>query len=120
MRMDRLQVVPELIARYLSLAEIAVASLRRAHPYQELLNAWRRQVIPMHGQTEDGWHYCFHGVGCRFEVDGRCIDVDFGPEGRCDGFDGWRLFICSENEAPGYQFSHQDLNQALQTLERAG
>jgi hypothetical protein len=38
-----------------------------------------------------GVYYDFHGGGCFFEFENGSIDVDFGPNDRCDGFDFYRL-----------------------------
>lgn len=52
--------------------------------------AYRTKLIPKSG-TIDSITYNFHGIGCYFEYDGGAIDVDFGPNERCDGFDEYRL-----------------------------
>jgi hypothetical protein len=35
--------------------------------------------------------YQFHGLGCRVKFERIVVDFDFGPGGRHDGFDAWRL-----------------------------
>ncbi len=57
---------------------------------EELLRAYRLKLLPKSAEVED-LYYNFHGMGCYFEFDGGTIDVDFGPGGRCDGFDAYRL-----------------------------
>lgn len=56
-----------------------------------LLRARRLNLIPKEGEIE-GVRFNFHGGGCFFEFQNGCIEVDFGPDGRCDGFDEFRLF----------------------------
>ena len=36
--------------------------------------------------------YCFHGIGCSVESPEIEVNFDFGPNGRHDGFDAWRLY----------------------------
>lgn len=57
-----------------------------------LLRARRINLIPKEGETLEGFKFNFHGGGCYFEFDNSRIDVDFGPNGRCDGFDSFRLY----------------------------
>lgn len=60
------------------------------------LRAYTMKLIPK-SDTIDGILYNFHGIGCYFEFNGGAIDVDFGPDGRHDGFDKDRLkFYLSE------------------------
>jgi hypothetical protein len=37
--------------------------------------------------------YELHGVGCAVYFPDLCIDFDYGPDDRTDGFDVWRLYI---------------------------
>lgn len=50
-------------------------------------------TIPRRGTLPSGREYSFHGIGCRFVKDGVTTDMDFGPDGRIDGFDAWRLHL---------------------------
>jgi hypothetical protein len=86
-----------LIASYTDFAERACARLRAAFGVNDLLSAVVEKRIPRAG-TAAGIEFRFHGVGCEFRIDGTCIDVDFGPEGRCDGFDAWRLSLFASSE----------------------
>jgi hypothetical protein len=64
--------------------------------------------------------YRFHGVGCRFEIDGRVVDVEFGPSGRHDGFDVWRL---GQYASSAFEWQGMDENQietALSRLKNSG
>ena len=59
---------------------------------ETILRARRRNIIPKEGILSDGYEFSFHGGGCYFKFDGGSIDVDFGPNDRCDGFDAQRLY----------------------------
>lgn len=75
--------------------------------------------IPRSGTLPSGREYSFHGIGCRFEKDGVVTDMDFGPNGRIDGFDAWRLNIFTESK--GDAKTTIDLIQAsLNSLEKVG
>ena len=63
---------------------------------ESLLRAYRVKIIPKEGDV-DNIHYSFHGVGCYFEFKDGIIDIDFGPDDRCDGFDEYRLYKYLEN-----------------------
>src|ERR1043165_4077493 len=84
--------VIQLIADYQRAARIAVSSLRRESKNGDPLTAWRRGRLKRSGRLkEPKGRYSFHGSGCRFIIADRTVDVDFGPGGRYDGFDSWRL-----------------------------
>src|SRR5205807_2697053 len=91
-----------LIHQYQSAASKAVDGLKASTKARDLLTEWRAGRIAQRGQLQNpkGW-YQFHGVGCRFETGGLIVDVDFGPEGRHDGFDGWRLWQFSQSQPGG-------------------
>jgi hypothetical protein len=83
--------VHTLIIDYLNCARYFCDELKSAFnlnvisPRARVLN-----LLPKEGVV-NGVSYNFHGVGCYFEFDGGHIDIDFGPDGRCDGFDEFRL-----------------------------
>jgi hypothetical protein len=86
-----------LVHEYLRLVSRAVDELRGATSFVDLLAAWKSRKVPQHGTTPSGAAFHFHGIGCRVEFKDVCVDFDFGPDGRHDGFDTWRL----------YEFAHQ-------------
>lgn len=86
-----------LIKEYISTAEKAVGMLRNTYNVVDLLSAWRQGIIPSMGQMPSGLCFQFHGIGCTFESNEVAVDVDFGPNGRCDGFDAWRLLEFARN-----------------------
>lgn len=46
---------------------------------------------------DETFTYSIHGVGCRVVAKSVIIDFDFGPGGRIDGFDAWRLSLFAQN-----------------------
>ena len=59
---------------------------------ESFLRARREDLIPKEGLLSEGCKFSFHGGGCYFEFENGTIDIDFGPDNRCDGFDSFRLF----------------------------
>lgn len=51
------------------------------------------QKIPQRGFVTDGVTYELHGVGCSVYLSEICVDFDYGPDERVDGFDHGD-FIC--------------------------
>lgn len=42
------------------------------------------------------------------------VDFDFGPDGRHDGFDGWRLWICAQSRPQDYpQFQRLEIVESV-------
>jgi hypothetical protein len=76
-------------------------------------------TIPHAGTLPSGRTFSFHGFGCYFQCGQVVVDVDFGPDGRIDGFDAWRLslFAKSLNVA---DVDHKRLKELLRELERKG
>ena len=58
-----------------------------------ILRLWRANEIPQRGLVTDSISYELHGVGCRVSFPKMCIDFDYGPDERVDGFDVWRLYV---------------------------
>jgi hypothetical protein len=62
--------------------------------------------------------YFFHGVGC--SVDGPDLEVnfDFGPNGRHDGFDAWRLYLFASAAPEKYPSlsDKKNIEEAFQKL----
>ena len=55
-----------------------------------LLKAKNEGIIPKEGRIENT-KFKFHGKGCRFWNNKFEVEVDFGPNGRYDGFDFFRI-----------------------------
>ncbi|MCA9587633.1 MAG: hypothetical protein KC657_20040 [Myxococcales bacterium] len=63
---------------------------------RDLLAAVCAGKIPREGVLDEHTSFRFHGVGFEFRCRGVGVEVDLGPDGRCDGFDAWRLSLFAE------------------------
>lgn len=73
------------------------------------LKAWREGLIPQKGDLGKGIEYQLHGIGCLAVFPGgREVDFDFGPGGRFDGLDLWRLGIFANSYPDKYPFFQDD------------
>lgn len=115
--------VPErkLINDYQNVVRKVVAALRVGFGCNNLLAAWHDGKIPKDGVINE-IEFSFHGVGCRGIVDGLEVDFDFGPDGRIDGFDAWRLWNFATERPVAYpQFQQlKEVEAALERLARSG
>lgn len=113
--------VRDLIQRYQEAVDGIVSALRHAFKEWDLLGAQRRGEIPREG-TLGELEYWFHGVGCRAIANGTEVDFDFGPDGRTDGFDAWRLWTFARQNAARYPKlqRREDVEAALACLEASG
>lgn len=77
------------------LAEVRKATdlLERRFGKKCILPLWRAKEIPQRGEILYGISYELHGVGCSVYFPEICVDFDYGPDQRVDGFDVWRLYI---------------------------
>jgi hypothetical protein len=115
--------IMELIREYTTLTMAAAATLQRELGVENLLQAWKQRQVPQHGSLNDGSLYRFHGVGCGIErTDGTDLDFDFGPGGRADGFDAWRLWQFAKQYPTRYRDLQQldQVKDALKALEEGG
>ncbi|GAA3930342.1 hypothetical protein GCM10022209_25330 [Chitinophaga oryziterrae] len=110
----------KLIKDYIACSTYMCNTLKESYSTngESLLGARRINIIPKEGVLEEGYFFNFHGGGCYFEFDNSSIDVDFGPDDRCDGFDSQRLheFLESSKKEYGYSFSEGDINNSLERL----
>lgn len=110
-----------LIDEYLAAVRRCVSALRRELGTNDLLRGVVSGSHPRSGQLADGTRYFFHGVGCEFEGPDLSVDVDFGPEGRMDGFDAWRLCqFANEVDAAAELRDPGAVEAALRRMEEAG
>jgi hypothetical protein len=84
----------QLIKNYVACASYMCSLLKDAYDTKSetLLTARRMNIIPKNGVLKEGYKFDFHGGGCLFEFENAYIDVEFGPNDRCDGFDSFRLY----------------------------
>src|SRR5689334_16822660 len=80
-----------LIRDYQQAVQMVVSALKMRFGREDLLTAHHQGQIPKEG-TVGAVAFTFHGVGCRGTLGTIEVDFDFGPDGRTDGFDAWRLW----------------------------
>ncbi|MCS4249896.1 DUF6896 domain-containing protein [Pseudomonas sp. BIGb0164] len=83
----------DLINEYIKQVQQATELLEHSFGTKDILELWWTNKIPRCGVLTDGVEYELHGVGCSVYLTDRCIDFDYGPGGRVDGFDPWRLYM---------------------------
>ncbi len=87
------QTLEDLIAEYLAHVKKATDLLEHSFGTKNILRLWRSKKIPQRGSVTGDITYELHGIGCRVYLPEACIDFDYGPDERVDGFDIWRLYI---------------------------
>lgn len=113
--------VLQLIVDYQRAARAAGVGLKRQSGAANLLSAWRAGKLRQSGRlTQPRGRYSFHGTGCRFEISGRTVEVDFGPSGRHDGFDAWRLQQYAQSAFEWLDLHGAAINRSLRNLESTG
>jgi hypothetical protein len=110
----------QLIADYQRAAKIAVTSLKQQTKSNDLLGDYHAGAIPKRGTLlKPRGKYQFHGIGCLFEINKRIVDVDFGPKGRFDGFDVWRLHKYAESAFEWRDLTFGQIENGVRQLENA-
>lgn len=113
-----------LIVEYQRRVSEACRLLRERLPFDgNLLKARMHREVPQKGWLDDSQSvsYSFHGIGCHVRFGSVDVDFDFGPGGRHDGFDAWRLAKFAETFEGFEQFHDTDkLGAELESLERGG
>ncbi|KAE9651581.1 hypothetical protein EJD88_18475 [Pseudomonas sp. PB105] len=87
------QTLENLITEYLSQVKKATDLLERTFGTKNILGLWRAKKIPQCGLLTEDITYELHGVGCSVYLSNICVDFDYGPDERIDGFDPWRLYM---------------------------
>lgn len=87
------QTLEDLIAEYLAHVKKATDLLKQSFGTKNILRLWRSKKIPQQGSVTGDITYELHGIGCRVYLSEACIDFDYGPDERVDGFDSWRLYM---------------------------
>lgn len=113
--------IGRLILDYQQAVRDIVLALQASSGCTDLLAARRQGQIPKDGAIGTV-EYSFHGIGCWACINGVEVDFDFGPAGRYDGFDAWRLWHFAQQFQETYpQFqSEKAVNNALVDLARRG
>ena len=108
--------VLQLALDYRRSVDAAVSSLRLQAGTDDLWAAIRAGSLPRRGRlTTPRGRYAFHGIGCRFDIARRTVDVDFGPDGRHDGFDAWRLDLYAKS---AFEWQHISADQVASGLAK--
>ena len=109
--------IRDLIQSYSEAVRESFAELMTVYPYFCMRPLGL--TIPRVGELPSGRTYSFHGIGCRFEKDDITVDMDFGPNGRIDGFDAWRLCVFA-NDIGSNDLTVEVLEESLAELVKAG
>jgi hypothetical protein len=112
----------ELIEEYVSCSNYCCKLLKELYSEDEtLLGAKNSKLISKEGLV-DGVAFYFHGRGCLFEFENGAIEVEFGPEGRWDGFDSYRLkfFLESRKSQFGNLAEEKVFDSSFETLIKNG
>ncbi|WP_163909179.1 DUF6896 domain-containing protein [Pseudomonas frederiksbergensis] len=105
-----------LIDDFLVQVEKATALLEEKFGKRCILRLWGTKQIAPRGNVTDDVSYELHGVGCRVYFPDACIDFDYGPDERIDGFDSWRLYIYA-NEVPKKHPKYTELDHVKRDLD---
>lgn len=105
-----------LIDDFLAQVEKATTLLKEKFGTRCILRLWGTKKIAQRGKVNDEVTYELHGVGCRVYLPDTCIDFDYGPDERIDGFDPWRLYIYA-NETPEKHPKYTELDDVERDLD---
>ncbi|QJI41403.1 hypothetical protein HKK52_10905 [Pseudomonas sp. ADAK2] len=89
----RNELLEQLIIDFLSKVDKATELFEKKFGTRSILRLWRTKKIERCGTVMDNITYELHGVGCVVHLPEASIDFDYGPDGRIDGFDVWRLYL---------------------------
>ncbi len=87
------QTLENLIAEYLAHVKKATGLLEQSFGTKNILRLWHSKQIPRRGAVTQDVTYELHGIGCSVFLSEICVDFDYGPDERVDGFDAWRLYM---------------------------
>ena len=89
----RAQTLEHLIIDYLKQVKKATDLLEQVFGTKNIIGLWRSKKIPQRGTVAANVTYELHGIGCSVYLSEICVDFDYGPDDRVDGFDSWRLYM---------------------------
>ena len=89
----RAQTLEHLITDYLKQVKKATNLLEQVFGTKNIIGLWRSKQIPQRGTVAANVTYELHGIGCSVYLSEICVDFDYGPDDRVDGFDSWRLYM---------------------------
>lgn len=83
----------ELALDFLSSVDEATSLLEEKFGSRFILRLWRSGKIKRCGIVKEKITYELHGAGCAVNLPHALVNFDYGPGGRIDGFDVWRLYL---------------------------
>jgi hypothetical protein len=83
----------ELALDFLSSVDEATSLLEEKFGSRSILRLWRNGQIKRCGIVKEKITYELHGAGCAVNLPHVLVNFDYGPGGRIDGFDVWRLYL---------------------------
>ncbi|MCL6700924.1 hypothetical protein [Pseudomonas sp. T1.Ur] len=120
--MNNQENLEELAHDFLSSVDEATFLLEEKFGTRCILRLWSSEKIKRCGVVKGNVTYELHGVGCAVNLPHVLVDFDYGPDGRTDGFDAWRLFIYASElpeKHPKYQ-SKEVLNLEFEEYVASG
>ncbi len=113
--------VLQLVLDYRRSVDAAVFALQSQSGRDDLWASRRAGLIPRRGRLRSPRGvFTFHGVGCRFDIARRTVDFDFGPDGRHDGFDAWRLGLYAKAAFEWQHVEPEQITAGLTNLQVDG
>ncbi|MFJ3008834.1 DUF6896 domain-containing protein [Pseudomonas fluorescens] len=115
------KILKVLITDFLEDVESTLKLLEKKFGSRSLHQLWKDKKISQRGEVSEGISYQLHGIGCMIEFPDHCIDFDFGPNERTDGFDAWRLFnyACDHPEKYPSYTKLENIEAGLKNYEEA-
>lgn len=107
----------DLINEYLDQVNLATKLLQEKFGTTQILGLWHSKKITRTGKLTKDTTYELHGVGCRIYIESTCIDFDYGPDNRTDGFDAWRLYIYACERSKKYK-AYTNLEKTEEDLKK--
>jgi len=103
-----------LIRHFRNAQDIAVSAIDRVLrlPRPTSGSAWGKYCFENEIQKRNelnGIPIYAHGYGIELKIDDLTIDFDWGPNGEPDGFDAWRLYNFTIDNATGVECTHKDV-----------
>jgi hypothetical protein len=119
--MDKVNQVRHVAEEYLAMVRFMIEKLREAYRIEsDVLHSVNRHIVPREGQLNDGTEFYFHGVGCTFDAAHTTINMDFGPEGRIDGFSAGHLWQYMQDNGIETNLTLADVQKAIGDLVAGG
>ena len=117
-------VVFEIIRCYQKEVAFFVELMKKEFSCDDVLSMRRSRKVDQKGELPGGYTYYFHGIGCEISYNNEenWLDFDFGPGGRYDGFDKYRIKDYAEHwrESPPQEWLDCDVGKEFDKLVASG